>query len=493
MAGTYRFGDSSRPGLLIGLSGRQAIPLIIGVLWMAFVMQTTAPVPVVAAGPAAGIVVAFGRFRGAPLAEVGPAALRLWWARQTGRHRWVRSSLLGAGPGYELEVPPALTGIELIEAPAGWLPRDVGIAVVRDRRAGTVSAVIRAHGRGFALCAPDEQDDLLASWGAALAPFARERTPVTRVSWQEWAHSVGSQCHDRFLTELAVHQRSDAEALDYLDHVERQAANAVTHDTLLTITVDRRRVRTRRSVSATGVAIDALLDEVRLFAERLRGAGLDLVDPLTPAELSTAIRLRSDPARTAHTNSMACSLAAATGRDSIEWGPMTTERSWGHVAVDSSVHRCFRVATWPMLPVGADWLAPLIGAATATRTVTVVMEPVPTSKAARQADREVMSREADADMKERRGFRVSARDRKRISEVSQRERELTEGHPEFRFVGLVDVAAPDLDALDHACATTEQAAAQSLVDLRPLEARHDLGWVASLPLGRSLAPTRGVS
>ena len=35
----------------------------------------------------------------------------------------------------------------------------------------------------------------------------------------------------------------------------------------------------------------------------------------------------------------------------------------------------------------------------------------------------------------------------------------------------------------------EQAAAQSLLDLRPLDARHDLGWVAALPLGRSIART----
>ena len=117
----------------------------------------------------------------------------------------------------------------------------------------------------------------------------------------------------------------------------------------------------------------------------------------------------------------------------------------------------------------------------------------PISKAARLADREVMSREADAEMKERRGFRVSARDRKRTEDVRQREAERTEGHPEFRFVGLVDVAAPDLDTLEDACAAVEQAAAQSLVDLRPLEARHDLGWVANLPLGRNVAPSRAVS
>ena len=112
--------------------------------------------------------------------------------------------------------------------------------------------------------------------------------------------------------------------------------------------------------------------------------------------------------------------------------------------------------------------------------MTVVLEPVPMRKAALAADREVMSREADADMKTQKGFRVNARERKRLSDVEARERELSEGHAEFQFVGIVTVTAVDV----------EQAAAQSLLDLRPLDARHELGWLASLPLGRAL--TRGV-
>lgn len=492
MGRTYQFGDASRPGLLLGLSGRQVIPLIGGVLWLAFSMQTTAPVPLVLAGPLVGVVVAFGRFRGAPLAEVGAAGVRLWWKRRIGKARWVRSSLLGAGPGYESEQPDQLEGIDLLEVPAAWLNRPVGIAVVRDRRAGTVTAVLRAQGRGFPLSSPPEQDGLLASWGGALAPFARERAAVARVCWHEWAHPVGTDGHRQFLTELGVtHRAGEPEVADYLDLVETQARATVTHEVLLTVTVDQRRVRARRNTPALDAAVEALLDEVRLFADRLAMAGLVVDAPLSPAEVSTAIRLRSDPTRALQVTAVAHSLAATTGRDAIEWGPMATETSWGHIAVDGSLHRCYRVATWPMLPVGADWLGPLLGAAGATRTVTVVLEPVPTSKAARHADREVMSREADADMKERRGFRVSARDRKRIGDVHQRETELTEGHPEFRFVGLVDVTAPNADALEDACASIEQAAAQSLVDLRPLEARHDLGWVANLPLGRNIAPTRG--
>lgn len=51
------------------------------------------------------------------------------------------------------------------------------------------------------------------------------------------------------------------------------------------------------------------------------------------------------------------------------------------------------------------------------------------------------------------------------------ERELAEGHPLFRHVGLVTVTASDLEQLEEACTGVEQAAAQSLVDLRPLVAR----------------------
>jgi hypothetical protein len=493
MARTYRFGDSSRPGLLVGLAGRQAIPLIAGVLWMAFAMQTPAPVPFVVAGPVVGVVVAFGRFRGASLAEVGLPGLRMWWGRRTGRSRWVRASLLGAGPGYESDVPAAMAGLEIVEVAAPWLHRLVGIAVVRDRNAGTVTAVLRVAGRGFPLSSPGEQDGLLDSWGATLAPFARERCPVVRVCWQEWAHPVGAEGHVQFLAEVGMVGRTDPEAVDYRSLIDAQAQSTVTHDVLLSVTVDQRRVRARRTTGPVDAAIEALVDETRLFGDRLVTAGLTVDGPLSPAEVSTAVRVRSDPTRTRQVTAMARSLAAATGRDAIEWGPMATEACWGHVAVDGSLHRGFRVGSWPMLPVGADWLGPLLGSAGATRTVTVVMEPVPTSKAARVADREVMSREADAEMKERRGFRVSARDRKRMADVTTREQELTEGHPEFRFVGLVDVTAPDLDTLEDAAAAIEQAAAQSLVDLRPLEARHDLAWVASLPLGRTVAPTRSLT
>jgi hypothetical protein len=496
MARSYRFADSSRPGLLLGLSGRQAIPLIIGVVTMALTLQTTAPALVALVGPVVGVVVAFGRVRGVPLGEVTGPAAGLWWTRRRGRARWVRASLVAGGtrPDGAEVVPNELQGLELLDVPSMWGPRPKTLGVVHDRRAGTVTGVVSAHAEGFGLAGPDDQDVMLSGWGGALAPFARERTPVTRVCWQEWAHPIGVAAHRQFLDEHDLAGRAgDPGVADYVALIEAQAATTVTHQTLLSVTVDLGRVRRRRSASALEAAVEVLVDELRLFADRLGAAGIAVEGPLSSAEVAATVRTRSDPTRAAAVATLSSSLASAAGKRALEWGPMATDRSWSHVRVDGSIHRSYRVATWPMLPVGADWLAPLLGGSGATRTVTVVFEPVPTSRAARLADREVMSREADAEMKERRGFRVSERDRKRIEDVRRRETELTQGHPEFRFVGLVDVTATDLDELDDGCAAIEQAAAQSLIDLRPLDARHHLGWVASLPLGRSVTSSRSLT
>jgi hypothetical protein len=141
-----------------------------------------------------------------------------------------------------------------------------------------------------------------------------------------------------------------------------------------------------------------------------------------------------------------------------------------------------------MLPVTADWLAPLLVGDAVTRTVTVVMEPVPLARAALDANRQLTSIEADEQQKERHGFRLTARERRRHADVEAREHELASGHPEFRHAAFVTVTAGSLVELDEVSARVEQSAAQAMLDVRPLTARHDRGWVASLPLGRSARP-----
>jgi hypothetical protein len=478
----YRFADANRPGLLLGLGARQAVPLIAGVLVLAVVLQTPIPPLIGLVGPLVGVVLGFGRWRGTPIAETLVPGARLYGRRTIGRGRWVSPSLVGDNTQQPL--PHVLDGLRLLE------PTGHRTGVIWDRAAGTVTAVLQVRGYGFPLAGPVEQDGMLGAWGAALSPLAREQSPVRHVTWQEWSHPVTSDTHQAFLDSVGINQRrSDPTVADYLALIDEQAPATIAHEILIAVTVDLRRVRTRRTTgSRLDATIDAVLDETSQLADRLEAAGLDIDSPMTPVELSSAIRVRSAPDRAPQVLALARSLAAATGRGSLEWGPMVVEADWRHVHVDSAFHRSYRVAGWPQLPVPADWLSRLLADTHCIRTVTVVMEPVPMGRAARAADREVMAREADSDLKERKGFRVNARERKRLADAERREHELSEGHAEFRFVGLINVTASTLEDLDDDCAVIEQAAAQCLLDLRPLDTRHDHGWVASLPVGRALAP-----
>ena len=144
-----------------------------------------------------------------------------------------------------------------------------------------------------------------------------------------------------------------------------------------------------------------------------------------------------------------------------------------------------------MLPVPANWLDSLLTDTATTRTVTMVYEPIPLNKAAAAANRDLTSIESSHEDKARRGFRVTARERRRLADVEGREaRDGTRSsRVPPRRSGHGD-GPRSSRRLDDACAQIENAAGKSLIDLRPLVARQALGWVASLPLGRSFKASR---
>jgi hypothetical protein len=410
----------------------------------------------------------------------------LTWARWRKQSIWTRTSLTGSNNASNDNLPAALAGLKLLDVADTGLAQQRSIGVIADRRAATLSIVLALRGSGFPVASPAEQDALVGLWGNALAPLARARCPVSRVTWQEWAHPVGMDGHREFLASAGADRAENDARRDYEQLLVQQSPFTIAHEVLLTVTADLRRVRARRGVGAEQVAVEALVDEVRQLGARLETAGISVMGPLSLGEISQAVRIRCDPERTSAPLSSASSLAVACHRYSHHWGPMAVEPDWLHVRVDGSAHRSYFVASWPMLPVRADWMGPLLTVDGASRTVTIVMERVALTAAAQDANRQLTSIEADQQQKERHGFRLTARERRRHDDVEARERELAEGHPLFRHVGLVTVTAPTLDLLEDASATVEQAAAQSMLDLRPLAARQVEGWVASLPLGRSV-------
>lgn len=481
----YRFGGSGRTGVLLGLGVRQSVPLIAGCLWLTLGLMAGLPW-LGLAGPLAGAVVSFGRWRRSPLYDVAVPASRLTVVRlRRGRGTWVRRSLTATTA--EGDLPPALACLDLLEMGCSWDGTATPVGMVRDRRAQTVSLVLPATASGFAVSSLAEQDALIAEWAAALGPLARERRPVVRVTWQHWTHPAGLDGHRRFLAALPARDPASAAAVDYEALLASQAPVTIGREVLVTLTVDLRRVAARQR-DPVDAAVETMVDEARLLAGRLDAAGVRAGVPWSAVDIATGVRMRSDPARLAQLHTLRRSLAAATGRGTLEWGPLAVRPEWTQVWVDGSVHRSFRVAGWPMLPVPADWLAPLLSLADVTATVTVVLEPVPLSAAAAAANRELTAIEADQAHKERHGFRLTARERRRQHDVEAREQELAAGHPEFRHTGFVTVSASSLNQLEEASARVEQAAAQALLDVRVLAARQAEGWVCGLPLGRNVRP-----
>ncbi len=479
----YRFGPLDRSGWLLGLGAVPCVLLGAGILAAGLTLKASGSAVLAAAPLVVAATAAFARYDGraahewvAPLA--GWASLR--WSQ---RHQWAAQvPLLGGDAAPDL--PPFLAGLEVHELPVGRprAPRAAGVGLVVDPKAQLVSATVRVQGNAFALLEHDDQARVLDSWGAALAGFCRERGAVTRVTWSEWAAPASLEEHLRFVRDQHGGGVPGAHWRDYADLVGRAGPLTIAHETLVTLTVDR---RSARPGNGPDPAVETLLEEVERFIARLERAGLTVDPPLSPAELALAVRLRADPsaaARLATRRQRLAEHAAVVAPHNL--APLAVDVAWRHVRIDQALHRSFWIADWPRLEVPADWLATLLLHPGGIRTVTVVHEPVPPSRSRRAIDREVTRLTSDEDERVKRGFRVRAQHRRAESEVLAREAELVAGYAELRYAGFLTVTAFDRRALDEQAADWEQVAAQCGVELRALDGQHDLAVAAALPVGR---------
>jgi len=122
-----------------------------------------------------------------------------------------------------------------------------------------------------------------------------------------------------------------------------------------------------------------------------------------------------------------------------------------------------------------------------TRSLTTVFEPVPPRKSDSDVDRERTQREANLETRRRKGNIIRRSDHKAIEEVENREVVLSAGFNECHYTALVTLTATSMDQLETQGADLEQAAANVGVELQKLVGKQAEGWVASLPLGRTLA------
>ena len=488
-ARTYRFAPLDRGTWLLGLGGAQCLLLAAGVLGAGALLRAAAPLPLVAVP----IVVALA----ASFAPVGGEPVHAWLAVAAGFLRgrpdrpWLASiPLFVRGDDLHAAVPRSFGDLELVELERPrWAGRGIGgVAAIRDRRAATLTGVLRVAGSGFALSSADDQERMLAGWGDVLAAFCAERAQVARLTATERTAPADLRGARTWLDAHRAPAAAAEAAAAYDALLDTVDQNATTHEVLLSLTVEARRVR-RRGPDRDALLADALLEELGQLTDRLDGALL-AATPLNPTELAAAIRTRVDPISAERLSVRAKSLVDAPGLAAPSPWPLAVRTAWDHVQADGAEHRGWWVAEWPRLDVGAAWLDPLLSASGLTRTVVLYFEPVAPSTSRRRIERDATRLAADAEQRAQRGFRIGARHRRATEAVAEREAELVAGYAEVGLVGLVVVTATDSEALAAAGAKAEQAGAVAGLDLRALDGRHDLALAASLPLGRPIGSVR---
>ena len=487
----YRLSPIDSTGLMFGLALPQLVLVAGGVVIGSTVMVTTS-VPIGIAILVTGALLGLVRVHGASLVELAPQGAR--YARQRLGEGGAWFSVVPLLGGDTTDAPPALADQDVLivdPGPLGLGPPGAEIAVSRDRKAGTYAATLRVAGRQFALIDQGEQDWLVTQWGTALQAFIAERTPVVSIRWSEWAAPAGLEEHRRWLKEHLDDNPLHDVRQAYEQLLDEAGSRSTRHEVLVTVTVHGGKVRVgkRHDRDRVRAAVELLLTEVRLFGQRLEGAGLLVSMPLAPGEWARAMRLRLDPTCRAALDGRRRSLADTNSEVSVaNAGPTAAESTWTAWHADGAWHRGLYVSEWPRLDVPARWMSDLMLYNGAVRTVSVFFEPVPRSRSQRSITRDAAKIESDSQQRAEKGFRVGAHHRRAARAVEEREEELVAGYGEFFYAGVVCVTATTLGELEAATDEITQVAASVGLELRPLHGRHDQAMVASLPIARGVTP-----
>jgi hypothetical protein len=419
----------------------------------------------------AGLLVSAPVWAGAAAVALLPAAgrpLGVWVPLVTdwGVRRALRRTRHRARP-----VDPA-PGQLLLPTAGHWLLRsvpEVGAVLLVDRRRGEQVAACTVHGPGLLLADDDTHEQLVGGWGRLLAGLCQQRD-VLRVQLLTGRHHGGMSAARGWWADHGVPGAPWLTLLvrDLLAEHDHQPGRC---DTVLVVVL-RPPGRKRGHPDAAACRLEAITAAVR-------ATDLSPGPWWRTSQWQQALDDGYDdrPARPETTQ--------AAGLDVGLVGPMGMHEGWDRLRTDSGWHAVFWVRQWPRLEVPAGFLQPLL-APGVRRSLSLLVEPIPTGRALREVRRARVEHAADAAHRARSGRIEDESERAEHEDVLRRERELVAGHGDLRFTGLLTVTADTSDGLDQACAATETAAAQAMLELRRLVGQQALAHTAALPLGRPL-------
>jgi hypothetical protein len=482
MAGDDRarfvFGADDEPAF--GLAWRQ-LPVVVAAIAAATAALIRLPsrygVIAAAAVLAVGLAVAFLPVAGHRLDIWVPLWIG-WIGQRFARVYPWRSSTPARGhlAGYVVaDPPPEMAGVELLVV-AMADGRRIGVAA--DPAAGVYSAVLPVASDGLLLASDAARHQRFAAWGGVLAAVARDRSPVHRLQWMtRTVPDDGAATHDWF----AARDTGGPASRSYRQLLSAAAADGHRLDHAVSVSVSASRAAAVRGGrdARRDLLIDVLLGEIDLVVARLAAAGFSIDGAADPTRLVGLIRSGFDPF------TPVSSVAVDDTAVAVAW-PLATDASTRWYRADGAWHATYWVAQWPRTPVAGDFLAPLMLSGPAVRSISIIAEPIATTRAHRHVQRDLVSAATNDALRARAGFRMTAQRAQRNSAVARREHELAAGHEEYRVVGLLTVSGRTSDELEVACGQVEQLAQQAHLVIRRLWGRQPAAFAAAQPLALGL-------
>jgi hypothetical protein len=443
---------------------------------------------------------AWAPVRGRHAVEYAPVYLAHWIRRATGQDRYLGGPARMAA--HEQVLPePRLPG-EL--ADLEWQSYQVQhedpdpVAVLKDRRCGTFTAVLALRAATFALLETGEQRRRIEAYGALLDALCREDSPVCRLQILERTvpDTGNALLHDHLA--YGDPHAPPAATQAYRQLIGAPSAFAQRHQTYLAVSLDPRRGAARERITAHGggdlgaaATLFAVLHQVRAGLEE---AAVEVCGWLPPRGLAHVLRTAFDPAAAAVLDRRGGGRGDDPGGEpGLPSGTdprvvtMFGQAAATHYRTDSAYHRTAWILEWPRVEVPAGFLQPLLLSSRYRRTLSLIMEPVPARKAQREVDITDSHLAGERRWRQKIGRRERHRETAEAAATARRERELTAGYGTYRFIGLLSVSAATLPELELACGDTLSLASQSRLETATLVHQQDQAFfAAALPLARGL-------
>lgn len=472
-----KFSRLSRRGVLLGLSAAQLTCLGAGACALILSLYAGSGFAILVAAPVVllTISIAMVSFGDRKLIEWLPIGMRWLWRSRGGQLSY-RKRVVKPRPAGTLALPGDAACLRQ------WLDPESGAVMVHDPHNATLTAIIEVTHPAFVLLDPGEQQRRVAGWGRVLATACRsgrlaslqvmERTlPDSGKGLAEWWERHGS---------------ADAgwTSSTYAELIDRAGPAGERHATTLSMALDLKAAgRTVRAAGGGNRGAAAILrQEMTTLVAALRSADLAPSEWLGPGALAVILRTAYDPVVAG-----ALERQGTLGSELATAGPVAVAESWGSMRSDSAHHCVLWISEWPRSPVFPGFLAPVLLTSGVRRTVTLLYTPIRADQAARDIRRKKTGHISDAAQRQRLGQIEDAQQSAEYQDVLQQEADLTAGHGVLRVTGLVAISAKDLDELEQAVATIEQAAIQASCETRRLWGQQAQAFAAAaLPLCRAV-------